>query len=186
MLAVTTGTWGRSASAEINPHAADYIEKTLNPAPTPVPDFDKEVLIPLRVQQAEEAARAAKVAEEARQAELAREAEAARQANIAQLSQPLAPAREVQQAQALLGSIGYASPYGNCVAEPGVNNPGYGNPIDWPVTSATPWIGATALFGFNHVAVVTGIWSNGDIEVRHQNVQGGQHRYARGEFRGFR
>jgi hypothetical protein len=86
----------------------------------------------------------------------------------------------------LVGSIGYALAYGNCVNEPGVNNPGYGNPIDWPVTSSQPTVGATALFSWNHTGVVTGIWANGDVEVRHQNYYGGQHRFPRSMFRGFR
>ncbi len=90
-------------------------------------------------------------------------------------------------AAGLTGSIGYARAGGNCVNEPGVNNPGYGNPIDWPVTSGSPSIGATALWTFNHTGVVTGIWSNGDVEVRHQNWWGGnQHRFPRSAFRGFR
>lgn len=90
-------------------------------------------------------------------------------------------------AAGLTGSIGYARAGGNCVNEPGVNNPHFGNPIDWPVTSSAPSIGATALWTFNHTGVVTGIWANGDIEVRHQNWWGGnQHRFPRGAFRGFR
>ncbi|MSU76266.1 CHAP domain-containing protein [Patescibacteria group bacterium] len=89
-------------------------------------------------------------------------------------------------AAGLMGSIGYARPGGNCVNEPGVNNPRNGNPIDWPATSRTPRIGATALWTYNHTGVVTGIWSNGDIEVRHQNFTGGQHRFPRSAFRGFR
>lgn len=86
----------------------------------------------------------------------------------------------------LSGSIGYAIPGGNCILEPGVNNPGYGNPISWPILSGTPSIGATALFTFNHTGVVTGIWSNGDIEIRHQNYSGSQHRFPVSAFRGFR
>lgn len=86
----------------------------------------------------------------------------------------------------LVGSTGYAQAYGNCVNEPGVNNPGYGNPIGWPVTSSEPSVGATALFTWNHTGVVTGIWANGDVEVRHQNYWGGQHRFPRSMFRGFR
>jgi hypothetical protein len=86
----------------------------------------------------------------------------------------------------LAGSAGYSSPWGNCVNEPGVNNPGWGNPIDWPTSSGTPWVGASALFYFNHVAVVTGIWSNGDIEVRQQNSPGMPHRIPRGMIRGYR
>lgn len=84
----------------------------------------------------------------------------------------------------LLGSIGYASPYGNCVNEPGVKRQ-KGNPITWVARTGTPYIGATFLFYSNHTGVVTGIWSNGDIEVRHQNYQGGQHRFSRSMFRGF-
>lgn len=86
----------------------------------------------------------------------------------------------------LMGNYGYALPYGNCVDEPGVNNPGYGNPSSWPATSYSPWIGASALFTYNHVGVVTGIWSNGDVEVRHRNFQGGQTRFPRSAFRGYR
>ncbi len=86
----------------------------------------------------------------------------------------------------LVGTAGYAVAGGNCVAEPGINNPGYGNPSDWPVTSQVPRVGATAVFTWNHVGVVTGIWRNGDIEVRHQNYWGGQHRFPRSMIRGFR
>lgn len=89
-------------------------------------------------------------------------------------------------AAGLTGSIGYARPGGNCVNEPGINNPRNGNPINWPVTSSTPRIGATALWTYNHTGVVTGIWSNGDVEVRHQNYTGSQTRFPRGAFRGFR
>ena len=146
-----------------------------------VHDFDKEVLAPLKEEQ-----EAARVAEEAKR--LA-EQQAAAQAITDEPPQPIVTAREVQQPQyadGLTGSFGYARAGGNCVREAGINNPGWGNPINWPVTSYQPWIGATALFGFNHTAVVTGIWSNGDIEVRHQNYWGGQHRFPRGSFRGFR
>lgn len=87
----------------------------------------------------------------------------------------------------LLGSIGYAKCGGNCVKEPGVNSPHNGtNPTSWPVLSTTPTIGATALWTYNHTGVVTGIWSNGDIEVRHQNYCGKQHRFPLSAFRGFR
>lgn len=86
----------------------------------------------------------------------------------------------------LVGSLGYAQAGGNCVNEPGINNPGYGNPSGWPVTSQTPTIGATAVFTWNHVGVVTGIWANGDIEVRHQNYWGGQHRFPQSMIRGYR
>jgi LysM repeat protein len=93
----------------------------------------------------------------------------------------------VSSTAGLLGSIGYARWGGNCVNEPGVNNPHDGtNPISWPATSGTPWIGATVLFYYNHTGVVTGIWPNGDIEIRHQNFQGDQHRFPRSAFRGFR
>lgn len=100
-------------------------------------------------------------------------------------SQP-APAAVVPAIPELVGSIGYARAGGNCVNEPGINNPGYGNPISWPTTSSEPWIGATAVFTWNHVGVVTGIWANGDIEVRHQNYWGGQSRFPRSMIRGYR
>lgn len=86
----------------------------------------------------------------------------------------------------IAGVLGYALPYGNCVNEPGVNNPGYGNPIDWPVLSGSPSLGATALWTFNHTGVVVGLWSNGDVEVRHQNYGGGQTRFPASAFRGYR
>lgn len=86
----------------------------------------------------------------------------------------------------LVGTIGYARAGGNCVMEPGINNPRTGNPSSWAVTSRTPSLGATAVFTWNHVGVVTGIWSNGDIEVRHQNYWGGQHRFPASMIRGYR
>lgn len=86
----------------------------------------------------------------------------------------------------IAGTLGYALPYGNCVQEPGVNNPGWGNPIDWPVLSMKPTIGATALWTYNHTGVVVGLWSNGDVEVRHQNYGGGQTRFPASAFRGYR
>lgn len=100
-----------------------------------------------------------------------------------------APTSNIPQSNkdGLIGSIGYATCGGNCVNEPGVNNPFDGtNPISWAVLSQTPTIGATALWTYNHTGVVVGIWSNGDIEVRHQNFCGGQHRFSRSDFRGFR
>jgi len=48
------------------------------------------------------------------------------------------------QSGELTGSLGYARAGGNCTMEPGVNNPWNGtNPIDWPILSETPTIGAT-------------------------------------------
>lgn len=98
---------------------------------------------------------------------------------------PNTPRQAVNGSGGLVGSIGYARPSGNCVREPGVKNPGWGNPIDWPVATREPYIGATALWTYNHTGVVVGIWSNGDIEVRHQNYSGGQTRFKRSDFRGF-
>lgn len=87
----------------------------------------------------------------------------------------------------LHGSLGSVSPFGNCVDEPGVNNPGWGNPIDWPVLSQTPTIGATALWTYNHTGVVTGIYEGDQwVEVRHQNYRGGQTKFHISELRGFR
>lgn len=86
----------------------------------------------------------------------------------------------------IAGTFGYSLPWGNCVDEPGVNNPGWGNPIDWAITSTTPWIGASALFVFNHVAVVTGIYANGDVEVRQQNAPGMPHHIPAYLIRGYR
>lgn len=87
-------------------------------------------------------------------------------------------------ATGLTGSIGYARPGGNCVNEPGVKRQS-GNPITWSVATQTPYIGATALFTFNHVGYIVGLWDNGDIEIRHQNWNGSQHRFPRSSFRGF-
>ena len=86
----------------------------------------------------------------------------------------------------LVGQLGWSTPWGNCVDEPGVNNPGWGNPIDWPVLTTTPVIGESALFYFNHVAVVVGVWSNGDIEVGQENSPGAPHTYPPSMIRGYR
>lgn len=86
----------------------------------------------------------------------------------------------------LIGRYGYALAGGNCVNTArayGKNQPG--NPISWVATTQTPYIGAAALFNFNHVAVVVGIHSNGDLEVAHENCPGCPSRYPRSAFRGF-
>lgn len=154
------------------------------------PDYDKEILLPLHT--AQETAH--KAADDALAVKAADDARLAREAADTVAEGVVVTTTGGEQAETpsfditgeLTGTIGYALPYGNCVDEAGVNNPGWGNPIDWPILTQTPAIGATALFYFNHVAVVTGIWSNGDIEIRHQNVTGGVHRYPRSAFRGFR
>lgn len=157
------------------------------------PDYDRDVLEPLHKAQAEKAA-----AEKARLDKLQSDCEAtggSLEGETCILPPPPPPApvaapvvfrAPANSYTGLMGTYGYASPYGNCVNEPGVNNPGWGNPIDWPITSTTPWIGATFLFWTNHTGVVTGIWDNGDIEVRHQNFQGGQTRFPASMFRGYR
>ena len=88
----------------------------------------------------------------------------------------------------LTGSVGYARSSGNCVNEPGVKRGQGGNPSTWYARTQTPYIGATFLMysgRTGHTGIVTGIWSNGDVEVRHQNWWGGQHRFPRSAFRGF-
>lgn len=87
----------------------------------------------------------------------------------------------------LTGSVGFALVGGNCVNQVPLSERLDGNPITWPVLTMTPYIGAIALFPYNHVAVVTGIWSNGDVEVRQENWGGyPQTRFSVAELRGFR
>ena len=153
----------------------------LRPKEQKLPNFDIEILTPLRATQAAEQAELDKLAAE--------EAERARQAQIA--SQVVyTPATYVQSygsGTLIAGTLGYARSGGNCVAEPGINNPGWGNPSSWPILYAEPAIGRTAIFTYNHVSYIVGLWSNGDIEVRHQNWQGApQTRFPRSSFRGYR
>ena len=86
--------------------------------------------------------------------------------------------------QALSG--GYALPYGNCVDE--LRAAGHfvpsGNPISWQPTSQTPWIGAAALFRYNHTALVVGIVGD-SVVVRHRNYAGGQYVFPISSLRGF-
>lgn len=133
------------------------------------------MLKPLRVLQAAEVKRQRLIDEEAaKQAQIAAE-QAAEQARVAYMA-----------SLALTGSFGYSAPGGNCVWTAmayGKLQPG--NPISWYVTTHTPFIGAAALFPFNHVAVVVGIYGNGDIEVAQQNSPGAPHRYSQWEIRGY-
>lgn len=112
------------------------------------------------------------------------------QERVVRASAPVSVSKPVEATTAspggLTGSVGYSRAGGNCVNEPGVNNPRTGNPINWAVTSFTPAIGKTVLFTWNHVGVVTGVWSNGDVEVRHQNCGGCPHRYSPSMIRGYR
>lgn len=175
---------------------AKYIHSELaKPVQTHIPNFDTEQLKPLRAVQAMQAMQAAQAiqaiqaAQEA-QAEQTRKdaeaaAEAAKQAEIAAETVVTAPVSYTSTGS-LTGSIGYASPYGNCVLQVPLSIRPDGNPITWIATTQTPYIGAVALFTYNHVGMVVGIWSNGDLEIAHQNFQGGQHRFPRSTFRGFR
>lgn len=87
----------------------------------------------------------------------------------------------------LTGSYGYSLAGGNCVNQVPSGLRGPGNPISWSVTSRAPYIGAAALFYYNHVVRVTGIWSNGDIEVANENWNGpSQTRFSQAEIRGYR
>jgi len=86
----------------------------------------------------------------------------------------------------LIGSYGSVRSGGNCVNTArahGKIQPG--NPITWSVSTRTPFIGAAALFNYNHVAIISGIWDNGDIEVIHENFSGSRTRFSQAEMRGY-
>lgn len=96
------------------------------------------------------------------------------------------PVYEAPVSSGLIGQIGYSLAGGNCVDMAiayGKDQPG--NPISWYATTGRPFIGAAALFYFNHVAIVVGIWGNGDIEVAQENSPGAPHRYSQSEIRGY-
>jgi len=98
-------------------------------------------------------------------------------------SQPQTRGSASSSAGGLVGSIGYAKAGGNCVNQ--INPRPNGNPITWPARSQTPTIGSAALFSYNHTGRVVGIWSNGDVEVAHENYKGSQTRFPRSALRGF-
>ena len=86
----------------------------------------------------------------------------------------------------LRGSYGYAKAFGNCVdlaKAYGKNQPG--NPIGWYATTRQPFIGAAALFYYNHVGIVRGIYSDGSVEIAHANYSGTQTRFYPSEIRGY-
>lgn len=180
---------------------AQQIENTAEAKAPAVPSFDKEVIKPLQALQAQEANTAMRQQCEGWGGSYSPFSDSVAAVCTLPPPPPVASFSEVRVTQqdsggisvsyssfssGLVGSIGYAQWGGNCVNEPGVNNPGWGNPIDWPATSMTPWIGATVLFTYNHTGVVTGIWPNGDLEIRHENFKGTTHRFPRSAFRGFR
>jgi len=156
---------------------------------TQPPDYNVDVLEPLAADQHQEALKyAAEQAVALRQVEIASEQSA--KIEVAVHVQPSSPTPSYAPSYGglgvLTGSVGYSDPDGNCVDEPGVNNPGYGNPIDWPVLYTTPHIGSTVLFVFNHTAVVVGIWSNGYVEVDQENAPGMTHTIPPSMIRGYR
>lgn len=155
----------------------------------PSPDFDKEILAPLRAAQAVTAAKLA--AEEARKASEQAELDLQASLRLAPVRQAhIAPQPTYSQDAALtsglIGSIGYAQAGGNCVLQIPPNMRPNGNPSTWEVLTGSPYVGAVALFSYNHTGMVVGIWGNGDLEIAHQNFTGGIHRFPRGSFRGFR
>lgn len=153
----------------------------------PKPNYTTAVLDPLYAAQKQEA-----LVYAAEQAAAAKQAEIAAQAAIVEvpIDSPVIKTSAIAPVSTgvdgLVGSLGYSDPDGNCVDEPGVNNPGYGNPISWAVLYYTPHIGSTVLFTFNHTAVVVGIWSNGDVEVDQENAPGMTHRIPPSMVRGYR
>lgn len=156
-----------------------YIE-FIKPVEQPqFPDRTKQAAEAVVIRQKDAAEAAAKAAQEA---------EAKRLADIAaQQAKALYTGPVWVSIGSLTGSYGYAHAGGNCVNEvpPGLLLSG--NPISWPVSTNTPYIGGIALFPYNHVARVVGLWSNGDVEVAQQNWSGTpQTRFSRGELRGFR
>lgn len=153
----------------------------------PPPDYDTAVLEPLEADQKQEAIVVAKQQAQAREQALIASEDAKLSAVDVKLSTPTPSyASSYGGLGVLTGSIGYSDPDGNCVDEPGVNNPGYGNPINWPVLYSTPHIGSTVLFTFNHTAVVVGIWSSGYIEVDQENAPGMTHTIPPSIIRGYR
>lgn len=157
--------------------------------PQPVkPDFDKEVLAPLRQAQAIEAARVAEVARVAAVAEAARlEAVQAASNRAASAYIRYAPSVVQTGAGTLQGAIGYVIAGGNCVNQISPSVRPNGNPETWAATTMTPYIGAAALFPYNHVGRVVGIWSNGDVELANENWNGvAVTRFPQSELRGYR
>ncbi len=143
------------------------------------PNFDKEVLEPLRAVQAAKQAELDKLAAE--EAERLRQAEITSKQVIKVTYTPLPTATG-----GFSGSIGYVSPMNNCVtfvkqfrAVP------FGNPISWQPTTRTPFVGALVLFPYNHVGYVVGINANGTIEVAHANAPGAGHTFSLNQVRGF-
>jgi hypothetical protein len=138
-------------------------------------DFDKDILTPLRAIQAEEA-----------QKEADAQAEALRQAPAApEPSTTYTPATFISSSE-LVGSLGYTSPMSNCVDFVKLfRQVPFGNPIEWSPTTSIPFVGAVVLFPFNHTAYLTGIHSDGSIEVAHANCPGCATRYSQSEIRGY-
>lgn len=140
---------------------------------------------PLRAKQAAEAARIA--AEAAAKAEADKQAADAQQALVAAQNTPKVYYPGTSAGSPLIaGSMGYISGMGNCVdfaRQFGKNQPG--NPISWRVSTMTPFVGAAVLFPFNHVGIVTGIHSDGSIEVAHANCPGCSTHYSMSQVRGF-
>lgn len=128
------------------------------------------------------------------QARIAQEAAAAAQSAAQQAqeaytapTQPTNPTYANNYDYLLVGTLGYALPGGNCVDEVPIALQFPGNPISWPVLTPIPYIGAVALFPYNHVAMVVGLWGNGDVEVDQQNWAGAPiTRFPLSAFRGFR
>ncbi len=149
-------------------------------------DYDAAVLKPLHEAQAVKAEKDRLAAiEAARQAEIARQAALKR----ASMLKPAILPRSASTSYGgtlIAGTMGYSLSSGNCVNEVrayGKNQPG--NPISWQPTTRQPFVGAAVLFYFNHTARVTGILSDGSIEVAQQNSPGAPHRYSQSQIRGY-
>lgn len=167
------------------PPNVDAVLSIINPPPRPKPDFDKDVLEPLRKAQAEKRAAELKADCDVRRGVISGD-----ECIVPQPPTPVYYAPQIASPApswgGLVGRIGWAKPYGNCVNTVkafGKNQPG--NPSSWYTTTRTPFIGAAAVFYYNHAGIVVGIWGNGDVEIAHENYRGGQTRFSPGQIRGY-
>lgn len=176
MLALT-------APHEVQPVKAPIQIEELQPKEIKRPDFDIEVLTPLRAAQAAKQAELDKLAAE--EQERLRQAEVARQTVYTpQQSTWVTPS--VYTGDLIAGRAGFIAPGNNCVDwVKQFRSVPMGNPIGWQPTTMKPFIGAIAVFYFNHTARVEGIYSDGSVAVSHANAPGAPVRYTMRQIRGF-
>jgi hypothetical protein len=145
------------------------------------PNFEKEILIPLKQKQQAQRLKDCSSVGGVLEGDLCLVTPAVQETVYEPQMASYTPLSE-----GLVGSYGYISPMNNCVDfTRQFGKVQTGNPDTWVATTNKPFIGAAVLFYYRHTAIVVGLHPGGDVELAQANCPGCKTRYSPFELRGY-